>query len=95
MNELFDRQMTALRRMIGDYRQDALDLNSLIQRIEGISDVLDIQAWRDAVFPVVMSMEQVNAVAIDGRRALTKYDKYQIEKSLLQLEALIDYFQGA
>jgi hypothetical protein len=48
---------------------------------------------KDAVFPIVLSMEQVNAVALDAKRGLTVADKAAVENSLLALEALIRRFE--
>lgn len=92
MNEIFIRQAEALRRLISDYREEKLSLNTLIQRIEGIFEVLDNQAWKDAIFPIVLSMEQVNAFALDEKRHLTEADKSSVENSLLDLEAHINRF---
>lgn len=64
MDELFARQAALFRRLVDDYREGALDLNALIQRIEGIDDVLGMDAWKDAVFPIVLTMEQVNAEGV-------------------------------
>ena len=89
MDELFARQVAVLRRLVSDYHEGVLGLNAIIQRIEGIGDVLGIEEWKDAVFPIVLSMEQVNAVALDEKRGLTEADKASVENSLLELEALI------
>lgn len=94
MDELFARQVVVLRRLVSDYRDGVLGLDALIQRIEGIGDVLGVEAWKDAVFPIVLSMEQVNAVALDAKRGLTVADKASIENSLLELEALIRRFEA-
>lgn len=93
MDELFVRQAAVLRRFVSDYREGALGLNALIQRIEGIGDVLGIDTWKDAAFPIVLSMEQVNALALDAKRGLTVADKTSVENSLLELEALIRRFE--
>ena len=95
MDELFARQVVVLRGLVSDYRDGVLGLNALIQRIEGIGDVLGVEAWKDAVFPIVLSMEQVNAVALDAKWALTEADKASVENSLLELEALINRFETA
>ena len=60
-----------------------------------IGDVLGIEAWKDAVFPIVLSMEQVNAAALDAKRRLTEDDKASVENSLRELEALIARFETA
>lgn len=93
MNELFARQVIVLRRSVSDYREGVLDLNALIRRIEGIGDVLDIETWTDAVFPIVLSMEQVNAAALDAKMVLTEADKVSIQNSLTELEAVINRFE--
>lgn len=64
-------------------------------RIEGIGNVLESEAWKDAVFLRVLSMERVNAAAIDARRNLTPAEKALIEKLLLEFEALIIRFEIA
>lgn len=94
MNEFFIRQVAVLRRIISDYRNETLSLNGLIQRIEGIGGVLDIDAWNEASCSIVMSMEQVNAVALYAKRGLTNADKTSIENSLLELEVLISRFEN-
>ena len=93
MNEIFIRQAEALRRLISDYREEKLSLNTLIQRIEGIFEVLDNQAWKDAIFPIVLSMEQVNAFALHEKKHLTEADKSSVANSLLELEAHINRFE--
>lgn len=93
MDELFVRQAAVLRRFVNDYREGVLGLNALIQRIEGIGDLLGIDAWKDAAFHIVLSMEQVNAAALDAKRDLTVADKASVENSLLELEALIRRFE--
>jgi hypothetical protein len=95
MDELFARQAAVLRRLVSDYREGVLGLNALIQRIEGIGDVLGIETWKDAVFPIVLSMEQVNAAALDAKRRLTEDDKASVEDSLRELEALLARFETA
>jgi hypothetical protein len=57
--------------------------------------VLGIEAWKDAVFSIVLSMEQVNAAALNARRSLTEADKASVENSLRELEALIARFETA
>lgn len=95
MDERFARQAAVLCRLVSDYREGVRGLNALIQRIEGIGDVLGIEAWKDAVFPIVLSMEQVNAAALDAKRRLTEDDKASVENSLRELEALIARFETA
>jgi len=84
-----------MRDLIDDYRGGRLDLNSLIQRIEGVSDVIDLDEWKDGVFPIVLAMEQINAVGLDTKTELTEADKATIATSLHALDVLIESFQGS
>ena len=94
MDDFFARQMAVLRRQVNDYRNGEFSLNTLIQRIEGIGSALISARWKDAAFPIVLSMEQVNAAALDEKRVLTETDKVSVEKSLLELEAIINRFDA-
>ena len=95
MDELFARQVVVLRRLVSEYREGMLGLNALIQCIEGIGEVLGVEAWKDAVYPIVLSMEQVNAFALDTKTGLTEADKSLVEKALLELELVINRFDTA
>lgn len=93
MDERFARQATVLRRLVSDYREGALGLNALIQRVEGIDAVLGVEAWTNATFPIVLSMEQVNAATLDAKSNLSATNKAFVENSLVELEALIHRFE--
>lgn len=95
MDEFLARQVAILRRLIGDYRQGHVSLNALIQRIEGLNNVIGVEAWRDGVFPIVLEMEQVNAAALDAKRGLTETESSAIERSLNDLEVLIARLEDA
>lgn len=55
MHDLLARQINLLNDAIGAYRQGALELNSLIQRIEGVSEELGMEEWKDEIYPIVLS----------------------------------------
>lgn len=90
MSVFFARQAGVLRQLLSDYRDGLLSLNSLVQRIEGVGAVIESDVWTDAVFPLVLSMEEINAVALDENRSLTATEKAMIDSSLLELEAVIN-----
>lgn len=94
MDELFARQIAILRKLVEDYRKKEIGLNALIQRIEGIGSVLSIEAWSNAVFPIVLSLEQINAMALNAKREPTASERTSIEGSLLELETLIKRFEA-
>lgn len=94
MNEFLDRQLSMLRKLIGEYREGALSLNSLIQRIEGVGAAIDSPAWSDSSFSILLSMEQINAIRLDTNRSLTQSDTEEIEKHLRELEKLIGKWES-
>lgn len=71
MDEFLVGQVSVLRKLINDYRQKVVGLTALIQRIEGINGVLGSETWSDAVFPIVLSLEQLNAAAREARRGVS------------------------
>ncbi len=93
MSEFFDRQMAVLRQLISDYREEKLSLNFLIQRVQAIGDVLELDSWKEAVFPIIWSMEQINAFALEAKQGLTEEEANSTKNSLVELEALISRFE--
>lgn len=71
-----------------------MQLNSLVQRIEGIGAAIDLEAWRDRVFPILLNIEQVNAATIESRRQLSASEKELVDSSLRQLESVIRDFES-
>jgi hypothetical protein len=57
--------------------------------------VLGSETWSDAVFPIVLSLKQVNAAALEARRGLTAAEATAVESSLIELDALIKNFEAA
>jgi hypothetical protein len=90
MSEYLQRQINILRKAIEDYRDGLLQLNALVQRIEEISDAIGIQEWKDALFPIVLEIEQVNAANLNTNTNLSDANKKIISKALQDIEALID-----
>jgi hypothetical protein len=87
------RQLALLRRSLSDYRRGDMQVNSLVQRIEGIGAAIDLEAWRERVFPILLNIEQVNAATIESRRQLTADEKKLVDNSLRQLESVIHDFE--
>ena len=93
MDEYLIRQRSVMRQLVCDYKQERLDLNALIQRLEGVSDVIGLESWKSAVFPIILAMEQVNAAMLEERRSYTSADKAVVESSLNELERLLQLWQ--
>lgn len=93
MNDFLLRQFAIIRRLVGDYRNGKLPLDSLIQEIEGISGLLNIESWGNELFPIVLDLEQINAMSINTKTELTAQDEVDVENLLIELEGLINRFQ--
>ena len=94
MDALVLRQFSVLRQSIGDYRAGKLTLNSLIQRIEAVGELVGIDAWKAAVFPIILEIEQINAATITEGVSVTERNEAEVTKSLVKLEKLISIFES-
>lgn len=94
MDEYLKRQISILCRSLEEYREGLLHLNTLILRIEEISDAIGDQPWKDAVYPIILELEQVNAAVMNTKSNLNTTDSVIVEKSLLDLEKLIKQYPG-
>lgn len=90
MSEYLQRQVSILCKAINDYRDGLFQLNTLVLRIEEISDVIDIQEWKDALFPIILKIEQVNAFNLYKNTELSGADQKIISKALQDIEALLN-----
>ena len=83
-----------IRTLITDYRDARFGLDTLVQRLEGITEAIGIDGWEDAVFPIVLAMEQVNAYAVETKSSLSEANKKVIDESLRDLEILIKRYES-
>ncbi len=93
MDECITRLLSVLRRAIAAYRDRRIDLNTLVQRVKGVLSVVELDPWRQAAFPTLAEIEQINAIALDSTTALTSKDHAVIEAALQQLELRIQQMQ--
>lgn len=93
MNELTERQFAVMREIINSYRNKRLGLNTLIQKILGIGEIINDNQWKEGVFPFVLEMEQINADVINSGEDLTEKDKVELEKYIVGIEELIAGFE--
>jgi hypothetical protein len=89
MDEYILRNLSILLKAIDDYRNGLIRLNALINRIEEVSDVIGIQSWKDAVFPIILELEQVNSVEVNTGMASNDANKKIIAKALGDMDDLI------
>ncbi len=85
MSEMFGRQAALLRQLIHDYRIGGISLDTLVQQIEAVSDVIGTDVLVNAISQIAWSMEQINAALIEERRSLTPEERASIDGSLRDL----------
>ena len=95
MSDFLDRQLTVMLKAVTDFRAGRLQLNDLVQHIEGVSDVIQVDAWKDRIYPVVLVLEQINAMAINARRGLTADETVDVAAALSELEAHVHAFRAS
>ena len=88
MNELFIRQSRVLLQLLADYRSGEINLNSLIQKVDGVRNIVGEEKWGDEIFSTILCLEQINASVIEGRRVFTESDAAMVNHLLVDLESL-------
>lgn len=94
MKDFTRRQLTLIQEYIGQYRNGSIDLNSLVQRIDGLSLAIGIDDWRNEMFSIISDIEQLNAFAIDAKKPLSADDRLELENALQKIEALIRKYEA-
>jgi hypothetical protein len=89
MDEKVERQIAILNELIDTYRKGRLPLNTLVQRIEGISNFIEISWWKEGLFPILLTLEQINAAALDSGDSLSERDRGDIASALDDIDTLI------
>lgn len=87
MDEFVVRQIRLVRDAIIGYRVGNIDLNDLVQRIEAVSGVIDVDAWKDRLFAAVLVLEQVNAASLNEKRCLSEEEVADVSSALSELDA--------
>jgi hypothetical protein len=89
MNEFFVRQSDMLLGLIARYRSGEIGLNCLIQGVEGICSVIeDAREWNNKIFHIFVTLEEINAIAIEAHRDLTKDEVTIVNRQLFELALL-------
>jgi hypothetical protein len=71
MDSYIERQLSLLDQALLDYELGKLGLNSLIHRIEALKAAIGVESLRDALWPIVSSMEEINAVSLSEGRTIS------------------------
>jgi hypothetical protein len=94
MDNFIIRHVNILRSSVSDYKRGAASLNSLIQILEGMRAIINFNFWNDALFSIVIELEQVNAISIIENRKLKESERVLVESALTKLEVLIDRLEA-
>lgn len=94
MDDFIGRQLTLIEQAILDYEEARLNLNSLVSCIEGASLAVDDDSWSGIVHPLVVALEQVNALALDERRSLDSEDQRIVGDALSKLKSAIQSYRS-
>jgi hypothetical protein len=89
MDEFLERQRHVLLQSISEYRLGQLSLDALVKRIEGITAAVDSPTWSRSVYPVILSLEQVNAAIIETQTGLTPSNAVIVNSALDELQTLL------
>ncbi|HVO79497.1 MAG TPA: hypothetical protein VMT28_02135 [Terriglobales bacterium] len=93
MNDLLKRQLLIMQGLIEDHRAGRLALDTLIQRIEGVSNFVEIESWKDRIFPIILTLEQINAAVLNAKTTLSEVQRADVARALDDLEGLIQHAQ--
>jgi hypothetical protein len=89
MDEFTARQISLIRKLLDDLNQGSLDLNSFIQKLDGIYHALQDALWKEQLFPIILDLEQISASALDSKKALAPSDLAEVGRTLKKLEMLV------
>jgi hypothetical protein len=87
MDDFLKRQLSLMQQAIEDYRDNSLSLNTFIQRVEAIGNVIGGELWAEKLFPAVVDLESVNSEIIDKGRQMTSDERDKINAILNRLQA--------
>jgi hypothetical protein len=89
MSDLLKRHLSQIKRLIGMYRAGDITLNSLSQQLQTLSEVVDDENWRVSSWPIILALEEENAVALDTKLTSTMNSNEIISKALDDMEQLV------
>jgi hypothetical protein len=92
--EFLNRQISILEGSVNDYRKGRISLDGLIKRIEGISSAIGDPEFRNTVYPIVVSLEQINAALLSGQPMMPSFEAI-VRGDLEKLDAVIASMSAA
>lgn len=89
MSEFQQRQLHQIQLALVNYHNGELALNSLVQRLEGISDLLEDSDLQEILWSITGEMEIINGRIIDQKRHLDAEENKKLAELLDQLSGVI------
>ena len=93
MDSYVERQLSLIEEAIRSYELGVLNLNSLIQRVEALNAAIGSESLRDPLWPIISSMEEINAISLDERRAMTKEEAHKINRDIDRIRSVVGSFR--
>ena len=86
MSDFKSRQLSLMMHKISSFRRGILDLNRLIQQLEGLARAVGDDFWNDYIFNIVADLEGINSELIDKDRKATFFELEEIDRLIRSLE---------
>lgn len=93
MDDNIQRQLFLLCQLLDDYLSKKISLNTLINKIEAITALIDNKEWTELMYPFLLELEQINASKINNKEDLSLKDQLYINILVTKRLAEIDNFK--
>lgn len=96
MDDFNQRQASLVLEFIERYRRNDFDLNVLVQRLEGLRNVITIDELKVRLEPILSDLEGTNAYSLeDSKSLLTSLQRTTVEAKLSDIVGLTNFFLHA
>jgi hypothetical protein len=89
MEEFKNRQIKIAVKSIDDFCNKKLNLNTLVQRIEGIKDALEDGRLSGDLYKNRLILEEINGLAISEDRSLSDEEQAIVERELSEMRQIL------
>jgi len=76
---------------ISSYEIGLMDLNTLLQQIVALTAAIDLDAWGQAIDPIMLDLEQLNTLCLE-RKFLSDEERDALRHGIDNINALIASF---
>ena len=86
MDEFTQRQFILAKTQFDDLRNERINLDAFLKRIEALSRALGQRFWEEKIFIYALDLEQINASVVEERRMLTALERQQADTIARKME---------